>query len=90
MSKRTNLTQLQALLASTIPSKILEIGTTSAYLNPKNVAAFVEVQAGAERRQPDNSPELLSHSRSGTKWRRAPKTGAPPEYLYPLPTLRQL
>ena len=30
-SKRTDLTQLQALLASTIPSKILEIGTTNTY-----------------------------------------------------------
>src|SRR6185437_6695410 len=29
--KRTDLTQLQALLASTIPSKILEIGTTNTY-----------------------------------------------------------
>ena len=44
-SKRTDLTQLQALLASTIPSKILEIGIANTYKNPKNVATSVEVQA---------------------------------------------
>ena len=48
MSKRTDLTQIQALLASTIPIKILEIGTMNAYLNPKNVAASVEVTVRAE------------------------------------------
>ena len=48
MSKRTDLTQPQALLASTMPSKILEIGTMNDYLNPKNVAASVEVTVRAE------------------------------------------
>ena len=52
-SKRTDLTQLQALLAYTIPSNILEIGTTNAYQTLNNVAASVEVQAGS------NTPTLL-------------------------------
>ena len=36
----------QQLLAYTMPSKVLQILTTNGFINPKNVAASVEVQAG--------------------------------------------
>ena len=83
-SKRTNPTQLQALLPSTKPSKILEIGTRILTRSRRTQQHSQRYKLGEECRHPGTSPELLSHSHRGTKWRRAPKTSTPPEYLYPL------
>ena len=45
---------------------------------------------GAESRHPALLPNYSPTLVEVQQWRRAPKTGAPPKYLYPLPTLRQL
>ena len=53
--KRTDLTQLQALLASTIPSKIIEIGTTNTYYSEE----CSSIHRGTSWEQSADTPALL-------------------------------
>ena len=45
---------------------------------------------GAESRHPALLPNYSPTLVEVQQWRRAPKTGVRPKYLYPFPTLRQL